>query len=82
MRLTSKGQVTIPQDIREKAGLMPGSEVEFHFEDGRVWLARNEDHAELRRNRIRAAIKTISGSANANIDLSTDDIMALTRGED
>jgi hypothetical protein len=38
--------------------------------------------AELRRNRIRAAIKTVTGSANTNIELSTDDDMTLTRGED
>lgn len=81
MRLTSKGQVTIPQDIREMAGLTPGSEVEFHYEDGRVWLVRGEDNPEFRRKRIRAAILTATGSANANPDLSTDDIMALTRGD-
>ena len=34
MRVTSKGQVTIPQKIRDKAGLLPGTEVEFAFEDG------------------------------------------------
>lgn len=81
MRLTSKGQVTIPQDIREQAGLMPGSEVEFHFEDGKIWLTRGEDNPEGRRDRIRAAIAAVTGSASANTDLSTDDILALTRGE-
>jgi AbrB family looped-hinge helix DNA binding protein len=35
MRITSKGQVTIPAEIREKAGLLPHAEVEFEF-DGRV----------------------------------------------
>jgi AbrB family looped-hinge helix DNA binding protein len=29
MRITSKGQVTIPQDIRERIGLLPDTEVEF-----------------------------------------------------
>lgn len=29
MRISSKGRVTIPIDIRERAGLMPNSEVEF-----------------------------------------------------
>ena len=38
MRITSKGQVTIPQDIREKAGLLPNTEVEFKIVKGRVIL--------------------------------------------
>jgi AbrB family looped-hinge helix DNA binding protein len=35
MRITSKGQVTIPAEIREQAGLLPHTEVEFEF-DGKV----------------------------------------------
>ena len=35
MRITSKGQVTIPAEIRERAGLLPQTEVEFEF-DGKV----------------------------------------------
>jgi len=35
MRITSKGQVTIPADIREQAGLLPHTEVDFTF-DGKV----------------------------------------------
>ena len=40
MRITSKGQVTIPQKVREEAGLMPGTEVEFAIEKGRVVLRK------------------------------------------
>ncbi|MGH8563714.1 MAG: AbrB/MazE/SpoVT family DNA-binding domain-containing protein [Gammaproteobacteria bacterium] len=42
MRVTVKGKVTIPQHIRELAGIRPHSEVEFYFEDGKVWLIRAE----------------------------------------
>ena len=35
MRITSKGQVTIPADTRERAGLLPHTEVEFEY-DGKV----------------------------------------------
>lgn len=35
MRVTEKGQVTIPKHIRDKLGIVPGSEVEF-VEDGNV----------------------------------------------
>lgn len=38
MRITSKGQVTIPQDIRERVGLLPHTEVEFTVERGRAVL--------------------------------------------
>ena len=38
MRITSKGQVTIPQDIREKAGLLPNTEVRFEYVRGEVIL--------------------------------------------
>lgn len=36
MRITSKGQVTIPQEIREATGLLPHTEVEFSIERGRA----------------------------------------------
>lgn len=38
MRITSKGQVTIPQRIREQAGLLPDTEVGFEIVRGRVIL--------------------------------------------
>ncbi len=38
MRITSKGQVTIPQHIREKAGLLPNTEVQFEYVRGDVIL--------------------------------------------
>jgi AbrB family looped-hinge helix DNA binding protein len=39
MRITSKGQVTIPADIREQAGLLPHTEVDFEFEASRCELS-------------------------------------------
>jgi AbrB family looped-hinge helix DNA binding protein len=36
MRMTTKGQVTIPVEIRERAGLLPNTEVEFAMEGGVV----------------------------------------------
>lgn len=82
MRLTSKCQVTIPQKIRELAGLSPGSEVEFQFADGRVWLEKMEPEQARRRERILATIKGAVGSATASRKLRTDDILRMTRGED
>ena len=82
MRLTTKGQVTIPQEIREKLGLHPGTEVEFEIVDGTVRIRRAEGQEE-RRRRVRAWIQRARGSArNTKVRLTTDEIMALTRGED
>ena len=36
MRITSKGQVTIPVEIRERLGLLPNSEVDFEVEGNAV----------------------------------------------
>jgi len=82
MRLTSKGQVTIPQDIRQLAGLLPGSEVEFQFRNGQVVLEKVEVDAVAQRQRVQAAIQAVAGSATASPTLRTDDIMRMTRGED
>ncbi|CAN5720789.1 AbrB/MazE/SpoVT family DNA-binding domain-containing protein [soil metagenome] len=67
MKITTKGQVTIPQFIREELGLLPHTEVEFEIQDGAVLLKKAHGIEHLR------------GRADAG--LSTDEIMALTRGE-
>lgn len=76
MRITSKGQVTIPQELRLKAGLMPNMEVEFSFENGRVVLSKatgQPSRGQLAVERLRAATPATT--------LSTDEILALARGE-
>lgn len=40
-RVTSKGQITIPKDIREKLNLKPGDKVVFLEEDGRIIFANS-----------------------------------------
>ena len=81
MRLTSKGQVTSPQAIRELAGLAPGSEVEFEFRQGRVWIEKVESDQARRRGKIFAALGEIAGSAT-NTKLRTDEILRMTRDEE
>ena len=82
MRLTSKGQVTIPQDIRERLGLHPGTEVEFEVVDDDVRI-RKVGGQERRRRQVREWIARMRGSArHSQVQLTTDQIMALTRGED
>ena len=41
MRVTSNGQVTFPQAIRERFGLLPHTEVHFVEEGGRVFLEKD-----------------------------------------
>ena len=75
MRVTSKGQVTIPADIREKAGLLPNTEVEFSMAGRKVILRK----VAGRRSRGTRLVSTMRGRATRK--MSTDQIMALTRGE-
>ncbi|MBN1424368.1 AbrB/MazE/SpoVT family DNA-binding domain-containing protein [Candidatus Fermentibacteria bacterium] len=74
MRVTTKGQVTIPQDIRERLGIEPGTEVEFRLEGTTVTLVpagRNSTRGKRIVGRLRG---------RATVRMSTDQIMALTRG--
>lgn len=76
MQITTKGQVTIPQEIRIRLGLLPHTAVEFEIAG---------DHARIRKARHPAqgsargqnALKALRGSADAR--MSTEEIMALTR---
>lgn len=77
MRITSKGQVTIPIDIREKAGLLPHTEVEFQFDGQVVQIVRA--HASRRESRGARLIARLRGTGD--VAMSTDAIMALTRGD-
>lgn len=75
MRITSKGQVTIPVAIREKAGLMPNTEVEFEF-DGKVVSLRatGKTRKPSRGEQIVARMR-----GKGDVSMTTDEIMALMR---
>ena len=77
MRITSKGQVTIPQAIREKAGLMPHTEVEFDY-DG-VAVRIRPARRTKRPSRGTRIAERLAGKGD--VTMTTDEIMALTRGE-
>lgn len=79
MRITSKGQVTIPVEVREKAGLMPGTEVEFVVDGGSVLIKKVE--AGKRESRGERAVRLLRGSATRKLGMSTDELMKLLRGE-
>lgn len=73
MRVTIKGQVTIPRRIRDLLGIQPHAEVEFVEREGRVELVKVADAPEV--TRFRAVRGTLAGRA------TTDGIIAETRGE-
>jgi len=72
MRVTTKGQVTIPQHIREKLGITPATEVDFVEEKDRIFLVKRKGgKAETRKfTKLRGV---------ATVKMTTDAIMALTR---
>jgi AbrB family looped-hinge helix DNA binding protein len=76
MRVTIKGQVTIPLEIRKKLNITPASEVQFVIgEDGRVYVEKKkEDNARSSR------FSKLRGTAT--VKMSTEEIMALTRGDE
>jgi len=74
MKVTSKGQVTIPRPVRDKAGIAPGCEVEFLERSGRVYLRKVEGQG-----RGKALIARLRG--RGSVKMSTDEILALTRGD-
>ena len=78
MRITSKGQVTIPVELREKAGLLPGAEVDFELDGEGVRIVRAK--APRGETRGQRAVRLLRGSGT--VRMTTDEIMALMRGDD
>lgn len=78
MKITSKGQVTIPKEIRDECGFLPGTEVEFQIDGGQVTVRRVEGDY----NRGRAIVDRLKIASGGDIRLSTEEIMRMTRGED
>ena len=76
MKITSKGQVTIPQRLGLKFGLLPNTEVAFEEGDGCVVIRPTISKRALVEERLRRA----RGVADGGLD--TGDVMRLTRGEE
>lgn len=69
MKVTTRGQVTIPQHIRERLGLLPHTDVEWELRDGVAVLRKARDG--------RALVEQMRG--RGTVRMTTDEIMALTR---
>lgn len=75
MKLNSKGQVTIPADLRRRHGFSEGDEVDV-IEDGDTLRIVHAEPAASRGTRI---VNRLRGKATT--DLTTDELMSLLRGE-
>jgi len=73
VRITSKGQVTIPQQVRRELGLEPGDEVEIVVRDGVATILPAGGPSGRGRRIVGALL------GRGDVALSTDEIMALTR---
>jgi AbrB family looped-hinge helix DNA binding protein len=78
MTVTTKGQVTIPQDIRERLGLQPGTRVVFDVVGNgvRIRKATRQGRGAALVDHMRRVARRAGGPR-----LGTDDILALTRGD-
>ena len=77
MRITSKGQVTIPIEIRDKLGLLPHTEVVFGVKGDSATIRRADASEQGRGARI---VRHLRG--RGTVAMSTDEIMALTRADE
>ena len=75
MRVTEKGQVTIPKELRDELGIGAGSEVEFERADDTI-VIRKAKHGPVRGQRLLERLR-----GQGDVAMSTDEILALTRGD-
>lgn len=73
MRVTCKGQVTIPLEVRRRLGIEPGSEVDFQIAEDDVRLVRRPAGSGA------ALVAAMRG--RGRVSMSTEEIMALTRSD-
>ena len=78
MKITTKGQVTIPVEIREKLGLLPNTEVEFQVV-GKAVRMRKVRRANGAGRRGKSIVGRLRG--RGSVRMTTDEILALTRGD-
>jgi antitoxin PrlF len=83
MQVSEKGQVTIPKHIRTAAGVLPGSEVAFSLEAGKIVISKVATGVKTdRRIALRAAAAKVRKSMSAEFrQMSADDVMAFLRAD-
>ena len=80
-RVTTKGQVTIPAEIRAAAQIAPGAKLEWEYDSlAHRLIATKPIDAGNRTLSMAERIALVRGTATTK--MTTDEIMALTRGPD
>ena len=84
MRVTDKGQVTIPKRIRLATGVLPGSEVPFAVEAGKIVISKLASAIQTdRREQLRAAAAKVRQSVSPDFkQLDAADVMAFLRSDE
>lgn len=77
MRITSKGQVTIPQGVREQAGLMPGTDVDFIVDEKGVRVVKAGKKKKKTKGEL--AVERLRGSGDFG-GMTTDEVIEMMRG--
>jgi AbrB family looped-hinge helix DNA binding protein len=75
MKVTEKGQVTLPKQLRDELGIGAGSEVAFERTDDGI-LVRKVVAGGSRGRRVTQRLR-----GRGDVVMTTDDIMQLTRGD-
>jgi len=82
MRITTKGQVTIPLAVRKNLGMLPGTEVEIVQNGDLANIVKSKKKGN-RPSRGDLAVALLADSAtDRSLGMTTDDILLLTRGDD
>ncbi len=71
MRVTTKGQVTIPRNIRVSLGIVPETDIDFKEENGRFYIVKN--------SKPKSSSKFTKFRGIATAKMTTDEILSLTR---
>ena len=71
MRVTTKGQVTIPRNIRERLGIIPETDIDFQEDNGRFYIVKTT------KPKVKHKFQKLRGIATAK--MTTDQILDLTR---
>jgi AbrB family looped-hinge helix DNA binding protein len=85
MRITSKGQVTIPQSIREKYGFMPDTEIDFIEDNDGVRIAQATEPSASKRAKAEAVVDAMIRrlqALEATDPMTTEELMRMTRGDE
>ena len=72
MKITSKGQITIPKRVRERLGVRPGDEIEFAEENGTVRIQKRVSTSPFRK--YRGYLKQLAGH-------DPDELLEQMRGQ-